>query len=176
MRKDVVGPSSPLPTFQGLSESVTETPAELGRGLRRKRPTWKILESLPQPAAPIVDDTDAVIPVQHGSESPPRPISFPRTVVRSPPNVFGLYREYSLVQGVVPSEDLCSISAMSYTQGASSPAVSHITTMQGAAAAHNEAVSEDSLQPNQLFSNETTFCLMNWMWTGSNMKSQGELT
>ncbi|KAI0069596.1 hypothetical protein K474DRAFT_1680811, partial [Panus rudis PR-1116 ss-1] len=74
-----------------------------GRGRRRKRPTWKILEQLPQPPAPVPTTASEGSP----SESSPDVATCNAgvqsnrgvipNIVRTATNAFGLFREYFTV-------------------------------------------------------------------------------
>ena len=140
------------------SEPV-DVPRPLGRGQRTKQPTWKILESLPQPVAPFNAPPSAQSSVELDSVS-----SLPTTHIiskQTSANVFGLYREYFLTASVEPPDDSCSLSDMSYHSDHAALTESHLTV-----------VPESVQSP---FSSETVFHLMNWMWTGSQLKSKMEL-
>ncbi|KAJ6449118.1 hypothetical protein C8R45DRAFT_947568 [Mycena sanguinolenta] len=100
-------PPSPAPVSSPPPE-VSST----GRPVRTKRPTWKLLQSLPAPpsAAPelIVTDPDS------DATPPPAPLSFVWDSVKSAMNAFGLYREYPRVpthdpDSTISLEDLSDI-------------------------------------------------------------------
>ncbi|TCD70859.1 hypothetical protein EIP91_001167 [Steccherinum ochraceum] len=73
-------------------------PEQLGRGRRKKRGTWKVIQNLPQPTPPVSDE-----PVSIPTPSSPTPDpalqddpedSVVWKIFRSAANIFGIYREY----------------------------------------------------------------------------------
>jgi len=95
--------------------TVIPRPQALGRGQRTRWPTWKILESLPQPSAPITEDLESIPAVRTAQlNSEPGPPTTISKVVRTPANIFGLYREYLVTSHVEAPDDSRSLSDMSY--------------------------------------------------------------
>ncbi|TFK50717.1 hypothetical protein OE88DRAFT_1630361 [Heliocybe sulcata] len=147
------------------SEIIDRPVSPAGRGRRKKRPTWKILEQLLQPCAPVeIDQLD-----------PPPPDALPSPqasvlwkTVRTVANVFGLSREYRTVPSSNPEETV-SLEDLSNIPGdrtSSPPSTSPPAESEVSAGA-----------PPQFapFSNMSVWRLMSWMWGGSHTKSVAEL-
>ncbi|KAF5379470.1 hypothetical protein D9615_006555 [Tricholomella constricta] len=143
-----------------------------GRGVRRRRPTWKILEQLPAPPTPLppqqpVSDVDA-----GANDTTPPPMShfIWEAVVRTARNVFGLYREYSTRPTHDP-DDTISLQDLNNAQTVS-------TAMQMQHSVRTRSENPDAADtPNRYhpFRNSTIFGIMNWMWTGTPIKSLLEM-
>lgn len=130
---------------------------DLGRGRRVKRPTWKLVEQLPQP--PSLPRTEP---------SPPASTTIPSTSESSSPaiveklictakNVFGLFREYPNLPTHNP-DDTASPTLTTQPSQAEQPESSH------------QPLTVSGLT----FANETIALLMNWQSTGSSLKSIAE--
>ncbi|KAK7020396.1 hypothetical protein R3P38DRAFT_3549619 [Favolaschia claudopus] len=144
-----------------------------GRPVRKKRPTWKLLQLLPEPAAPaplnISEPDDDATP-------PPAPTAFVWESIKTAMNSFGLYREYPRIpthdpDGTISLDDLSDIPKPTQsTSAASNPSLPAAL-----------ASSPDSSLPSQSHSNpyfpfpsSTAYGITNWMWSGSPMKSMEE--
>lgn len=118
---------------------------------------WKVLKSLPQPAAPAPIVPDAANPPDIPSGSNRIGI---RTV-HTPINGFGLFREYIISESISELPDnMRMLTDMSYQSKA------HLTA---------QSESCPSLPPYMPFKNKSMFRILNWMWTGSHIKSLDEL-
>nr|GAT54655.1 predicted protein [Mycena chlorophos] len=141
-----------------------------GRPVRTKRPTWKILQQLPEPPAPLPDVPDA-----EPEDQPPAATPAPDWTIRTSPNNFGLYREYPCIPTHNPDTDivltdLCDIPAPSQPNrpSAGEARLSPLAAPTEILAAASES---NAYAP---FGNFTRWGFMNWMWTGSATKSLGE--
>ncbi|KAI0055068.1 hypothetical protein BV25DRAFT_1922121 [Artomyces pyxidatus] len=154
---------------------VPQPPSPRGRGLRKKRATWKVLEQLPQPPSILPDEPERVdSPPPGPDEVPPAPQSSIWCRLRTALNGFGLYREYHSRPTHSP-DDTISLEDVSYTSPENlvpaatsrlAPPISSSTT----------APSDANVTPTWApFHNMSIFCLMNWMWSGSSSKSITEL-
>ncbi|KAF7344310.1 hypothetical protein MSAN_01911900 [Mycena sanguinolenta] len=158
--------SAPVP---GVLPQILAT----GRPPRTRRPTWKLLQRQPEmPAEPVLppiaeDDTD---------RTPPPTISaYVWKAVKTVQNSFGLSREYPSVPTHDPDKllnppILSNIPPPAGQADAVDSRLAPPTTVDTVAVA---ARSWDSLLGP--FKNSTIFGLMNWMWTGSPMKSIQEM-
>jgi len=89
----------------------------LGCGQQQKRPTWKILESLPQPTLPQAKDTVMAPALQsHQPESNPSHTGVSTITTCTPPNIFGLYWEYLVTSHIEPVNDSHMLADMSDLQ------------------------------------------------------------
>jgi hypothetical protein len=142
---------------------ITEEPVLLGRGHRIKRPTWKVLEMLPQPPTPVTEPLDnAAVSGTSSSESAQVASlsSFVWCAIHTTLNGFGLFQEYANTPLRSP-DDTTMIEDMTYN-------------LPGQYSDSND--SPCLPQPSWLASiNRSIFCLMNWMWTGSPVKSINEV-
>lgn len=143
-----------------------------GRIVRKRRPTWKILERLPAPPTPVPD------PQTVSSEPAPSttPSIIPPVVwktVHTIRNAFGLYREFPTLPTHNP-DDILTLNNLTESQppltvlDAPAP-VSRLSVPLPVSGSPADA-------PYGPFANSSIFGLMNWMWTGSAMKSLAEVT
>ncbi|KAK7064901.1 hypothetical protein R3P38DRAFT_3302318 [Favolaschia claudopus] len=156
-----LAPSPPPP-----DPPVTST----GRPARKKRPTWKLLQLLPEPAAPaplIVTEPD------DDATPPPAPTAFVWESIKTAMNSFGLYREYPRVpthdpDGTISLEDLSDIPKPTSTASTTAP------PPQIPAALAPSSRPETHSNPYHPFPNSTAYGITNWMWSGSPLKSMEE--
>ncbi|KAF8074854.1 hypothetical protein FPV67DRAFT_601603 [Lyophyllum atratum] len=146
---------------------------EAGRPIRVRRQTWKILELLPDPPAPVPFAPAETPPPEDDDKTPPPTI---REVIWDPirtvRNLFGLYREYPAAPTHDP-DDGSSLADLSdvgppLVRTAPLPEVSRLGLRTNSA----DPADGSRYAP---FKNSTVFGLMNWMWSGSAMKSLGEM-
>ncbi|KAI0040569.1 hypothetical protein FA95DRAFT_1576885 [Auriscalpium vulgare] len=182
-RPDITAhPNSTSPVLQSAPLPPRD-PSPQGRGRRKKRPTWKVLEQLPQPPTaisgvardtPTRSDTpdDPSVPdkslPERASESPIW------CMVRTALNAFGLYREYHTLPTHSP-DDILSLEDVSYAALSSN---STQTSRLAPSVADDITVVSPvnaSAPTSGPFKNISIFRLMNWMWTGSAAKSVAEL-
>jgi hypothetical protein len=132
-----------------------------------------LLQQLPQisavePAEPEEPDSDAT--------PPPTISAYVWEAVKTVQNSFGLYREYPSLPTHDPEKHLNSatLSNIPPPAGHADAVDTHLTpsTSEAAASSLLPGPSELLLGP---FKNSTIFGLMNWMWTGSAMKSIQEM-
>jgi hypothetical protein len=165
-------PSSNLPhaVFSPPPEHSQELPPEepvlLGRGHRIKRPTWKVLEQLPQPPAPVVETVTADstgMDLSNETEDT-RQQTFIWRAIRTVLDGFGLFREYGNSPSHSPDDSL-TIEDMSYCPSEQPTSVRSTS----------ESPANSSWPLSFSSINKSAFRLMSWMWTGSPMKSMAEV-
>ncbi|KAF7367198.1 hypothetical protein MSAN_00980100 [Mycena sanguinolenta] len=139
-----------------------------GRPVRTKRPTWKLLQLLPEPpsAAP---DRSAM-----GRDPEPTPPSAPSSFVwdsvKSAMNSFGLYREYPRA----PTHDPDSTISLVDLSDIPRPPAPAATTATAPPVPLPPAETQNN--PYHPFPNSTAYGITNWMWSGSPLKSIEEVT
>ncbi|KAF8145024.1 hypothetical protein K438DRAFT_1630866 [Mycena galopus ATCC 62051] len=159
---------SPIPT---PSPEPIVNPAT-GRLIRTKRPTWKLLQLLPEPPAPV----PALVVTEPDSDAtpPPEPTAFVWESIKSTMNSFGLYREYPRApthdpDGTISLDDLSDIPKP--TPAAGVPPVSAVSVPFAASA----PTPGSDTNPYYPFPNSTAYGITNWMWNGSPLKSIQEV-
>ncbi|KAF5384836.1 hypothetical protein D9615_000907 [Tricholomella constricta] len=140
-----------------------------GRPIRVRRRTWKILELLPDPPAPIpLAPAQLPLPDDDDKTPPPTIQEYIWNPVRSILNTFGLFREYAAIPTHNP-DDRASLNDLSYIQsettGDPNPGIYHLAPI-------STSTGDSSYAP---FRNSSIFGLMNWMWSGSALKSLGDM-
>ncbi|KAF5368267.1 hypothetical protein D9615_010369 [Tricholomella constricta] len=143
----------------------------MGRGARTKKPTWKLLERLPAAPTPLPPQppvgTQENITVDDRDETPPPVTQLAwQAAVRTVRNIFGQYREYPTWPTHNP-DDTVSLDDLSNTGTA--PAT--VTSQSPAYTLPSDIDTSTADQKYHPFRNASVFWLMNWMWTGSPMKS-----
>ncbi|KAJ7085928.1 hypothetical protein C8R44DRAFT_651073 [Mycena epipterygia] len=155
-------PSSPVPEI-----STT------GRPVRARRPTWKLLQQLPEltptTPAPITED-----PFDSDATPPPTVSAYVWEGVKTVKNSFGLYREYPSIPTHNPEKHANStaLSNIPPPVGLADSIDTRLAPTTSSMAPASTAESASSFSP---FKNSSIFGLMNWMWTGSAMKSIAEM-
>ncbi|KAF7292067.1 hypothetical protein MIND_01232800 [Mycena indigotica] len=138
------------------------------RPVRNRRPTWKILAQLPEPPPPPPDRDDEL-------EEPDQLVPFQWEARNTSRNGFGLFREYPCTPSHNPdgNTSLADQSDVPTASVESFPATgdSRLSPLAAPADALAAVGQSASYGP---FGNFTVWGLMNWMWTGSAMKSIGE--
>jgi hypothetical protein len=139
------------------SSHVAAEEPKLGRGMRVKRPTWKVLEMLPEPPIPV--EELSAVPAQHSPSEEPAP-GFVWQAVKSVINTFGLYREFPSSPSYCPDDMICleDLTYPTMQQNTDNPP-SHLSARPFWAP----------------FTNLSSFLLVNWLWSGSQLKSIGEI-
>ncbi|KAG6894127.1 hypothetical protein C0992_007424 [Termitomyces sp. T32_za158] len=168
VENDFVNEIVDVPQPETTSEPLLEPPPEIGPVGRPK-----LLELLPDPPAPIVpvtkspppnEDETLLFTTQDHVWAP----------VTTDLNSFGLYREYCSMPTHNPDNNV------NFTDMSNFETPSAITPNQSHTAAHTFVPSLDLPSAQKLdyspFKNPSIFGLMNWMWTGSAMKSLSEVT
>lgn len=143
-----------------------------GRPIRQKRPTWKILELLPDPPSPV-PVTVPDIEDQPDEDATPPPVleTFIWAPIQTVLNVFGLFRRYPSIPSHNPDEKTSLVDM--YDNGVP---ISHAASVS--LPVHWQPLVEpgpNERPPHYPFQNSTIAGLMRWMWTGSAMKSLGEM-
>jgi len=166
----------PNETSQNTShhQPSVEPDAEIsasGRAVRKKRLTWKLLQQLPAPPSPLPEPLSAFQIIE-----PPSETSLPNSeivwrAIKTSCNSFGLYREYPDIPTHNPDNTLSLLNLVD-----NSPPINEmeLSTSVSTPLSHQDPISSSSssLFP---FKNSTIFGMMSWMWTGSSMKSIGEM-
>lgn len=170
-----------LPTEMNADEpslpvETAEDPPVLnaaGRVARKRRPTWKILERLPAPPTPVPDLPNEVVSSVPAPPTPPTavPATSDWNVVHTVRNAFGLYREFPTYPTHNP-DDTLTVGDLADSQPPptvvdANPPISPLSIPTLIPA----SLGDNAIGP---FANSSIFGLMNWMWTGSAMKSVGE--
>lgn len=164
-------PELPLPieVEQPLSQ-VPELSAA-GRIVRKKRLTWKLLQQLPAAPTILVPEPAPLSPKETETTLPTTTpeTSLGKAALTTICNMFGLYQEYPTAPTHNPNDTISLQDLVDTTDASktSQPASSNIPLVPG-----SPTVYPPSLFP---FQNSTVFGLMNWMWTGSAMKSISEM-
>ncbi len=151
-----------------------------GRVARKRRPTWKILERLPAPPTPIPDVVNEGISTQPAQLTPPPaqhtpppadPVTSWDAVHTTVRNIFGLYREFPTYPTHNP-DDILTLGDLADSQ----PPPTVVDAPQPISRLSIPTLTPVSLgnNSNGPFANSSIFGLLNWMWTGSAMKSVAE--
>ncbi|KAF7293837.1 hypothetical protein HMN09_01179600 [Mycena chlorophos] len=183
MQNSLPGPSTPVPQDDPPPPMDTDAeppphreptpvpepaPEPTGRPVRTKRPTWKLLQQLPDPPAPLPDAPE-------DEEPEPELLPEPEWNIRTDTNAFGLYREYPSLPTHNPDSDvvLSDLSDIPAPQQPNRPAAgeTRLSPLVAPVEALAEAAQSDAYG---IFGNYTVWGFMNWMWTGSATKSIGE--
>ena len=147
------------PTFDSLNPQITQA----GRPLRHYRLPARYQDLLPDGPAPA-RTTNRLPPVAPGSTALPRVILHVRDQMRTDINRFGLLREYPDRPSHDPDSTVCFEDLSDYYK---------VWTPQN----WLETPPKSSHPPPPwLFENMLTYLLMDWMMTGSNLKSVGEVS
>lgn len=162
---DPIFESPPPPSPAPESEVVT------GRGARKKRLTWKLLQQLPAAPTPISEPSTLLENTEPALLQSPDHITI-ETTVKTACNSFGLYREYPNIPTHNPDDTMGLVSLAD----SSPPTTVNETELPVTAPLSIPTVNPSSDVTSYFpFANSTIFGLMNWMWTGSIMKSMAEM-
>jgi hypothetical protein len=146
-----------------------------GRGARKKRLTWKLLQQLPAPPSPLPEPFTAFEDIEPISEASLPASEAVWRAIRTTCNSFGLYREYPDIPSHNPDNTLCLLNLVdnspSIDEMKRSASVSTPLSLQDPISNS----SSSNAAPFFPFKNSTIFGMMSWMWTGSSMKSIGEM-
>ena len=163
-------PSQFQPSVEPDPEIITT-----GRAVRKKRPTWKLLQQLPAPPSPLPEPLIAFEGIEPNSETSLPPCEVMWRAIKTTRNPFGLYREYPNIPTHNPDNTLSLLNLVDITPP--------INEMDLSASVSTPLSLQDSIY-NSSSSNATSFFpfknstisgMMTWMWTGSSMKSIGEM-
>ena len=144
-----------------------------GRVARKRRPTWKVLERLPAPPTPVPDAPPDAASSNNPISATPSPAT-PATswkAVHTTQNEFGLYREFPTFPTHNP-DDTLTVADLAESQPP--PTVVDAPTAISRLSVPVLSPTDSGNSPNGPFANSSIFGLLNWMWTGSAMKSLGE--
>jgi Plavaka transposase len=163
------------PNLYGTSHPSVEPDPEInpaGRGLRKKRLTWKLLQQLPAPPSPLPEP----LTIEPVSETLLPSCEVAWRAIKTTINSFGLYREYPNVPSHNPDNTLSLINLVDNSPPITEMELSVSTPLSLAVPTSESSGSESSNAASYFpFKNSTIFGMMNWMWTGSSMKSIGEM-
>lgn len=140
----------------------------LGRGARKKRLTWKLLERLPAPPAPPpMHNMDQL--AQECTADAPEALPNPPVLewYRTVPNIFSMLREYLGAPSHHPDTGF-TLDKFTNVPPASPPAA--VVDEEDSTAEFRKSAACE-----HMFANSTVFQLMQWMWTGSATKSIAEM-
>jgi Plavaka transposase len=148
-----------------------------GRGVRKKRLTWKLLQQLPAPPSPLPEPLTTFEGIEPNSETSLPECKVVWRAIKTTSNSFGLYREYPNIPTHNPDNTLCLLDLVDNSPPINemklSASVSTPLSLQDPQAIFNSSSSDAaSFFP---FKNSTIFGMMSWMWTGSSMKSIAEM-
>jgi hypothetical protein len=156
-----------------LHPSVEPDPeiSAAGRAVRKKRLTWKLLQQLPAPPSPLPEPLTAFQIIELPSETSLPHSEIVWRAIKTSCNSFGLYREYPDIPTHNPDNTLCLLNLVD-----SSPPINEmeLSTSVSTPLSHQDPISSSSSSFFP-FKNSTIFGMMSWMWTGSSMKSIGEM-
>jgi hypothetical protein len=157
--------------FQPLAVEPDPEINAAGRVVRKKRLTWKLLQQLPAPPSPLPEPLIAFEDIEPIPEALIPSCEIVWRAIKTTCNSFGLYREYPNVPSHNPDNTLSLLNlvddnpptTVNETESSVSTPLSLPTSDSSSAASYFP------------FKNSTIFGMMNWMWTGSSMKSIGEM-
>ena len=144
-----------------------------GRGARKKRLTWKLLQQLPAPPSPLPEPLTAFGDIEPISEASLPASEVVWRAIRTTCNSFGLYREYPDIPSHNPDNTLCLLNLAD-----NSPPIDEMSASVSTPLSLQDPISNSSSSNAASFfpfKNSTIFGMMSWMWTGSSMKSIGEM-
>ena len=146
-----------------------------GRGVRKKRLTWKLLQQLPAPPSPLPEPLVAFEGIEPNPETSLPSCEVVWRAIKTTRNSFGLYREYPNIPTHNPDNTLCLLDLVDNSPPINEKELSASVSMP---LSLQDSIS-NSMSSNATsffpFNNSTIFGLMSWMWTGSSMKSIGEM-
>ena len=148
-----------------------------GRAVRKKRLTWKLLQQLPAPPSPLPEPLTALEGIEPISETSLPSCEVVWRAIKTTSNSFGLYREYPNIPTHNPDNTLCLLNLVdnSLPINEMEPSASVSTPLSLQDPISNSESSSSNAASFFPFKNSTIFGLMSWMWTGSSMKSIGEM-
>lgn len=155
-------PELPIPPVIELSAA--------GRVVRKKRLTWKLLQQLPAAPTPV-PEVPLAMELDHDI-APPLIEAIVLETITTTCNSFGLYRQYPNKPTHNPDD---TIGLQDLTDGTAPKAINEV---QPSSTSRLSVIPDDQTSTAQSyfpFQNSTIFGLMNWMWTGSAMKSISEM-
>jgi hypothetical protein len=158
-------PSHFQPSFDPDPEIIAA-----GRPVRKKRLTWKLLQQLPAPPSPLPEPLTTFEGIEPISETLLPSCEVASRAIKTTCNSFGLYREYPNVPSHNPDDKLSLLNLVDGSPPTSEKElpVSLPFSLPTSDSSSNSA----SYFP---FKNSTVLGMMNWMWTGSSMKSIAEV-
>lgn len=157
--------------FQPSVETDPEINA-VGRPVRKKRLTWKLLQQLPAPPSPLSEPLTAFEGIEPISKTslPSCDSEVVWKAIKTTENSFGLYREYPHIPTHNPDDTLCLLNLVDHSPPINETELS--ASVSTPLTLNSSSSNAASFFP---FKNSTIFGMMSWMWTGSSMKSIGEM-
>lgn len=143
------------------------------RVARKRRATWKILERLPALPTPVPDKPSEATSSDHtapGASLPHVP-AVSCDPIHTKPNAFGLYQEFPVNPTHNP-DDILTVGDLAESQPP--PTVADGPAPTSCLSISVSVPPSPSNNTSGPFANSSIFGLLNWMWTGSVMKSVGE--
>ena len=146
-----------------------------GRAVRKKRLTWKLLQQLPAPPDPLPEPLTALELIEPISETSLPTCEVVWKAIKTTCNSFGLYREYPDIPSHNPDNTLSLVNLVD-----NSPPINRLELSASVSTPPSlqDPISNSSFSNAASFfpfKNSTIFGMMSWMWTGSSMKSIGEM-
>lgn len=174
---NLYGTSQDPSNFQPLVEAEPEINST-GRGLRKKRLTWKLLQQLPAPPSPLPEPLTTFETIEPISETLLPSCEVAWRAIKTTCNSFGLYREYPSAPSHNPDNTLSLLNLVDNSPPITEMELSvTVSTPLSVAVPTSESSGAESFNAGSYFpfKNSMIFGMMNWMWNGSSMKSIGEM-
>jgi hypothetical protein len=167
--------SQKSPHFQPSVEPDPEISAA-GRAVRKKRLTWKLLQQLPEPPTPL-PEPQALTAFEPISETSLTTREVVWRAIKTTCNSFGLYREYPDVPSHNPDNTLSLLNLVDNSPPINEMELSASVPESTPPSLQDPISNSSSSNASSFFpfQNSTIFGMMSWMWTGSSMKSIGEV-
>ncbi|KAG6818235.1 hypothetical protein H0H93_006631, partial [Arthromyces matolae] len=161
-------PVEDLQMDEPASEPFVGPRSRTGRIYRK---TWKLLELLPDPPAPV---TLSPVPPESNatdSDATPPPTIFEEYIwnpFKTLRNAFGLYREYPSEPSHNPDDDVSLANLVDFDQSSNMPG-------SNAPSSFELPIHPSTTPSPSIFRNSSIGGIMSWMWSGSMLKSLGEV-
>ena len=155
-----------------------------GRPVRTKRLTWKLLDRLPTPPSSLPDHPISEVQELPATSTPDQhQPSYLWKTVHTIRNTFGMYCEYPNIPTHNPDDTL---TLANLTESSAAPQLEQETSpiIQGIQDLETPITSDSEHEPENAnanamyapFANSSIHGIMNWMWSGSAMKSLEEVS
>ena len=147
-----------------------------GRPMRKKRLTWKLLDRLPAFPSSL---PPADLPISESQELPAAPDqcqpSYVWKSVHTICNAFGMYREYPNIPTHNP-DDTLTLANLTETGAAPELGQETLPPIIIQVIQQTPITSDSASEQYAPFANSSIHGIMNWMWSGSAMKSLEEVS
>jgi hypothetical protein len=163
----------PQPAAQTPLADVTSA----GHPIRAKQLTWKLLQQLPPPPIEFEEPAKSDASSEDRDDLEQDPSEYTWQSVKTIKNTFGMFREYPSLPTHDPDRtiSLADQSNIPAPPSITRPSAEHsrLSPLSAPAESMAESAAIPSYGP---FKNSTVFGFMNWMWSGSVLKSIAEVT